>query len=229
MDVHVNGQPEDYANTTPVLVNGKTATALLDTGCNYPVLVHERHVRDEDRTDKRVNVVYANGYRETLPLVYIELESPYIQGRVEAACVTQLRHDVTIGHKYVIPRPNPKTCCEETVAVVETQITNAREQERAVAEATELLDNTLSSDLKVLQDGDRTLEWCRVLTLEGTKKHTREGEVSFVQQEGILYRLVRKGEEAVKQLVVPETRRGDVLRLAHQSWLEGSLKYSRDC
>jgi len=56
MSLQVNGQPKDYANTTPVMVNGSEATALLDTGCQYPILVHERHVRDEDRTDQRVSV-----------------------------------------------------------------------------------------------------------------------------------------------------------------------------
>ena len=50
MNLHLNGQPKDYANTTPVMVNGSEATALLDTGCRYPVLVHERHIREEDRT-----------------------------------------------------------------------------------------------------------------------------------------------------------------------------------
>ena len=218
MSLQANGQPKDYANTTPVMVNGSKATALLDTGCQYPVLVHERHVRDEDRTDERVSVVYTNGYRETLPAAYIELESPYIQGRVKAACVAQLRHDVTLGSKYFIPRPNPRTCRKEPVEMMGMQIVKTREEERAVAEATESTDNTLLSDLEVLQDGDRTLGWCKDLALEGTKKHTREGEVSFVRQEGVLYRLVGKGEKAVKQLVVPDVRRGVVLRLAHQGW-----------
>ena len=44
MNLHVNGQPEDYANIIPVMVNGSEATALLDTRCQYPVLVHERQV-----------------------------------------------------------------------------------------------------------------------------------------------------------------------------------------
>ena len=59
---------------------------------------------------------------------------------------------------------------------MEVQVAKARDEERAVAEATESLDDTLPSDLKVLQDGDRTLKWCRDLALEGTKKHTREGK-----------------------------------------------------
>ena len=59
-------------------MNGKTVRALLDTGCQYPVVVHDKLVRDEDRTDERVNVVYANGYKETLPVAYIELDCQYV-------------------------------------------------------------------------------------------------------------------------------------------------------
>ena len=91
--------------------------------------------------------MYTNGDRKTLHTAYIELESPYIRGRVNAACVTQLRHDVTLASRYVIPRPNPRICREEAVDVKEVQVAKARDQERAVAEATESLDNTLPSDL----------------------------------------------------------------------------------
>ena len=122
------------------------------------MLVNERHVRDEDRTNERVHIVYTNGYRETLPTAYIELESPYIRGRVKAACMSQMRHDVTLGSKYVIPRPNPATCRKKPVELMGVQVAKAREQERAVAEATESINNTLPSDWKVLQDGERTLE-----------------------------------------------------------------------
>ena len=103
------------------------------------------------------------------------------------------------------------------------QVVKSREKERVVAAATESPDDALPSDLGVHQDGDKTLAWCRDLAVEGTTRHTKEGEVSFVHQEGILYRLVKKGGKTAKQLVVPEVRREEVLSLAHQSWLGNHL------
>ena len=40
---------------------------------------------------------------------------------------------------------------------------------------------------------------------------------------GVLYRLAKKGKETVKQLLVPKTKREEVLRLAHESLLGGHL------
>ena len=100
-------------------VNGKAVTALLDTGCHYPVVVHNKLVRDEDRTDEQVDVVYANGFKETLPIAYVELDCPYIQGRYKAACVPRSNYEVVMGCEYVLPQPNPATCREVSVGVVE--------------------------------------------------------------------------------------------------------------
>ena len=103
------------------------------------------------------------------------------------------------------------------------QVVKTREEERVVAEAMESPNNALPSDLGVHRDGDKTLGWGRDLALEGTTKHTREGEVIFVRQEGILYHLVKNGGETAKQLVVPEVRREEVLRLV--IWFICILRY----
>ena len=73
--------PKEYANTMATRVNGKAVTALLDTECHYLVVVHNKLVRDEDRTDEQVDVVYANGFKDTLLIAYVKLDCPYIQGR----------------------------------------------------------------------------------------------------------------------------------------------------
>ena len=47
--------------------------------------------------------------------------------------------------------------------------------------------------------------------------------MSFVRRKGVLYRLAEKGEEKFKQLLVPKSKREEVLRLAHESLLGGHL------
>ena len=220
---YTTGLSGGCANTTPATVNGTATTALLDTGCHYPVIVHHKYVRDTDRTGEYVDVVYANGSRETLPIAYVELESPYIKGRFKAACAHQLHHGVVLGCKYVLPQPNPETCQEIVVGMVETRAARARGQPRALPTTTVPIANTLPGEVRGLQDEDTTLETCKRLALEGTTKRTRDGEVSFVRRRGILYRIARKGEEKLRQLLVPKGKRDEVLRLAHESLLGGHL------
>ena len=102
-------------------MNGKAVRALLDKGCHYPVVVHSKFVRDEDRTDEQVDVVYANGSKETLPITYVKVDCPYVRGPYKAACVPRSNHDLVLGCEYVLPQPNPATCREVTVGVVETR------------------------------------------------------------------------------------------------------------
>ena len=92
----------------------------------------------------------------------MDLESPYIRGRVKAACMTQMRHGVTLGSMYAITRSNPTACREKPVELTGVQVAKARERKRAVAEATELNGNILPGDWKVLQNGDAPApEWDR--------------------------------------------------------------------
>ena len=168
-------------------------------------------------------MVYANGFKETLPIAYVELDCPYIQGRYKAACVPRSNYYVFLGCEYVLPQPNPATCREVSVGVVETRAAKAREQTQFLTTTTAPITNTLPRVMKTLQDGDQTLDSYKTQAVEGTTNHTKDGEVSFVRRKGVLYRLTEKGEEKFKQLLVPMSKRKEVLRLAHESLLCGHL------
>lgn len=90
----------------------------------------------------------------------------------------------------------------------------AREQTQVLTATTATITNTLPGEMKALQDGDQMLKSYKTKAVEGTTKHTKDGEVSFVRRKGVLYRLVEKGEEKFKQLLVPKTRRAGEYELS---------------
>ena len=126
-DVHSNCHNE---NTAPAIVNGHVGKVLYDTGCSYPVLVLTKHVNKSDITRGTVLVRYANSCEDRLPIAWVDIETPYVKGRVKAACVAALACDLVLGCRYVLPQPNPATCYQATVAAVETR---AQKRKRASA------------------------------------------------------------------------------------------------
>ena len=109
------------ANLASATVNGEGATLLYDTGCSVPALVDKKYVRPEDYTGEVIEVQYANSARDSLPVALIDLDSPYVKGKIEAACLDGLSHDVILGCRYVLPQPNPETCTPKPVSAVETR------------------------------------------------------------------------------------------------------------
>ena len=108
-------------NTAPAIVNGLQGRVLYDTGCKYLVLVAARHVTPSDITQDTVLVRYANSCEECLPIPWVDIEIPYVKGRVKAACVAALACNLVLGCRYVLPQPNPATLYRATVAAVETR------------------------------------------------------------------------------------------------------------
>ena len=80
--------------TAPALVNGLQGRVLYDTGCKDPVLAAARHVTPSDITQDTVLVRYANSCGERLPVAWVVIETPYVNGRVKAACVAALAYDL---------------------------------------------------------------------------------------------------------------------------------------
>ena len=95
--------------------------------------------------------------------------------------------------------------------MVETRTAKAREQTQVLTATTAPITNTLPGELKALQDEDQMLESYKTEAVEGTTKHTKDGEVSFVRRKGVLYLQAENGEQKFKQLLVPKTKREEEL------------------
>lgn len=221
-DVHSNCHNE---NTAPAIVNGHVGKVLYDTGCSYPVLVLTKHVKKSDITRGTVLVRYANSCEDRLPIAWVDIETPYVKGRVKAACVAALACDLVLGCRYVLPQPNPATCYRATVAAVETR---AQKRKRAstseqVAVSPIPVTNLLPGELRNLQQEDPTLGHCiRKAQSEGALEETTK-KGAFMFKNGILYRQASVGNAKTKQLVVPQSKRSEVLSLAHEGLFGGHM------
>ena len=107
-------------NTAPAIVNGHVGKVLYDTGCSYPVLMLTKHVNKSDITQGTVLMRHANSSEDHLPIAWVDIETPYVKGRVKAACVAALACDLVLGCRYILPQPNPAMCYRTTAAPVET-------------------------------------------------------------------------------------------------------------
>jgi transposase InsO family protein len=216
---------DEDVNTAPALVNGLKGRVLYDTGCKYPVLVAARHVTPSDITQDTVLVRYANSCEERLPIAWVCIETPYVKGRVKAACVAALAFDLVLGCRYVLPQPNPATCCRATVAAVETRAQKRKRvsASKPVAVPPIAVANLLPGDLKDLQQKDPTLRTCVRRAQKGAALDETSNKAAFLLRNGILYRQVGAGDARNKQLCVPQTKRPEVLSLAHEGLFGGHM------
>jgi transposase InsO family protein len=209
----------EWSNTATATVNGVEVTVLYDTGCSYPALVDSKFVKPADYTGEIVEVQFANKSRDSLPVVKINLDSPYVKGRIQAACLSGLSHDVILGCRYVLPQPNPMTCTPVHVGSVETRSMRRRSGPKPLKPSTSPIDNLLPGELRGLQEEDSTLNKIRGYAKDKSVRNLPDGEVEFALKRGILYRYARKGTERYKQVIVPRSKRDEVLRLAHEGLL----------
>ena len=219
--------PVEWSNTATATVNGEKVTVLYDTGCSYPALVDSKFVKPADYTGETVEVQFANRSKDSLPVVYIDLDSPYVKGRIQAACLSGLSHDVILGCRYVLPQPNPMTCTPVHVGAVETRSMGRKSGPKPLNPSTSPIDNLLPGELRRLQEEDSTLNKIRGYAKEKSVRNLPDGEVEFALKRGILYRYARKGTERYKQVIVPRSKREEVLRLAHESLLGSHLGVQR--
>ena len=187
--------PVSTGNTAQGLVNGYRVTLLYDTGCSYPALVSAKYCRPEDYTGRTIAVKFANCTEAILPVVMIDLESSYVRGRIEAACMEGLSHDLILGCRYVLPQPNPVYGAPVPVASVTTRAQRDRTSPRPLRNTLSPIANVSSRELKELQRADSTLTTLYRHAEEGSVKRNKRGEVQFTVKNGTLYRYARKGNE----------------------------------
>ena len=240
-----DGMPWDAAHA-PAKINGLDASALYDTGCDFPVLVNSKFVKEEDYTQQFVRVKFVNNLVDSLPVAMVDIDTPYVKGRVAAACLAGLLQDLILGSHYVLPRPNPETCNQVGTVEVQAQevATKRRSPEVAIETRSQnhqtniepivtkdiLVQNMLPIELRRLQQEDVTLHRFKKLADDGIVEVTDGAEVAFTYKEGVLYRRGRVGSREFEQLVVPECKRVQVLQLAHEGLLgvHMGIKKTRD-
>nr|KAG5702560.1 hypothetical protein BaRGS_003720 [Batillaria attramentaria] len=195
-------EKQTFQPVVPAKVNGFSVQALRDTGADV-IAVSASRVKDSDRTGRFINMVLANTrHTDLYPTAFVDLESPFVQGRVEAVVIDDACHDVIIGNTATFvdgeTAPVPVYARREFVSAVQTRAQARKEQETekpVPVVQTCGLDIT-PSELKELQAGDSTLAKARVAADRQLQISSGKNTITFQRSKGILKRVFvdQKGE-----------------------------------
>ena len=237
-------------NVTRVKINGREVDCLLDTGLDLEAMVHRSLIDEQNLTGESVHISYANSASQSLPLAEVQVDSPFITGKVKAAVSDSLVYPAMLGCHYVVPRPvgvadsDPSsveggnrgeelTTCqqpsgesgvsEDSQAVAQAVCTRADKGKESALGVTEMID-TDPSEVRRLQEACPTLASIRAkIVAKETSRAGEKGRGEYVKKGGTIFRVWKKGDKRVKQLVVPERLREVVLQLGHDSLMAGHL------
>ena len=225
-----------------ILIKGKeikSVTVLRDTGSAVHA-VHANLVSDKDYTGKCQQLVTFGGKEESFPLAYIEVNTPFLSGKV-LACVLysypeKFRfYDILIGNGGVLESPvaadpSPhllQTWRDENTRSVDpapcNQVTTRSEVRKEGQLKCPLESNCLDfkmshADLAEMQRKDSSLTKFFRLVGEPPKIYGRGGKSSsssFELRNSVLVRVFFLSGTRTKQIMVPSSLRPRILSLAH--------------
>ncbi|XP_065438558.1 uncharacterized protein LOC135981218 [Chrysemys picta bellii] len=230
-------------------VNDVECTGWRDTGSDVTI-VKGHLVKPEDMLPgEYVTVVALSEYSVNLPMARIHLEWDGFKGDVKAAVRDLIPADVLVGNNILgVPgQVNVVTRSQkEFGAVADTRTdgseggskqTESASQDgsgEGLSEISEMIlnPNKTQSEFIVAQQSDVSLERARNDAQSQVPACEERGR--FFMQDGLLYREPPRGRKnsqatARKQLVVPESYRNDLLKLAHDSPFAGHLGVGKTC
>ena len=226
--------------TVEGFVNQKKATTMRDTGCSG-VVVKCGYVDPAQYTGHYKICLLVDGTTRKVPTAVVHLDSPYYTGDTEAMVMPTPLFDVIVGN---IPGArDPESPLEQWRPISElegkdmvfTQAVTTRQQERKqkqehnpleVPDPIKVKDN--QAELKQEQKNDATLKkiWGLAEQKEAPKM-TKSAQSWFTIKNGLLFRnhqqLHGVNRPVTKQLVVPQGRRHQILKLAHESIMGGHM------
>jgi len=165
------------------VVNGKTVSLLRDTGCST-IVVKRSLVADEQLTGKVIVCMMIDGTARKNQTAWIDIDTPYLSGKVEAVCMDRPLYDLIIGNVTGVsddgrkpsvskPRENDK---DEVVVEVQGVVTRAQAQKE-----------TKVKELKVVRSIDCDISVDEVIELQkkdqSLSKWWQEAEASKSERE----------------------------------------------
>ena len=237
---------EDHHTNMPTTrgrLLGRTITVLRDSGCTSAV-VRRDLVPDDRLTGKQQACVLVDGTIRKFPLAQIEVSTPYFCGRVEALCIKAPVYDLIIGNIEGAREPHdpdltwyPLKDKEDSVKMVSLSTVETRSMKTKKSKpliplkAPDPIDGSREDFLKE-QRGDPSILH---LWEKAKQKENQEGKYSFIIKNGCLRRKCNEpsGNKVNSLIVVPKTRRNDVMKVAHDTIMAGhqgvKKTYERVC
>ena len=212
-------------NKMPVvkgLVGNTAVETLRDTGCSG-VVIRKQFVKEDQYTGKYCYILLIDNTVRQVPIVKIQVDTPYLKGEVEAQRLPDALYDLIIGNVEGARAPDdPDTEWHETCAV--TTRSQAKRSDKLKALKTPEVLNGLSvgkEDLRKIQEEDPTLEKYRNVTDTKTKG---DQEITFKTKDGVLYRSYKSSSgKTLQQVMVPQPLRERVMDVVHSSVMGGHM------
>ena len=210
-------------------VNDQVVQTLRDSGCST-ICVNKDLVRAEQLTGEQCTCMFLNGIKTRVPVALVDVDTPYLEGKgMKALCLESPAFDLVIGD-VVGARckcdPNPQWKVEKVNSV--TTRAQSKTGNKLLKPLKVTIDNSevevTPEVLKDLQNKDGSLEKVR----NSNKILERGNHKSwYTMDKGIWYRMyqpdVGNPDKVVKQVVVPQQLRLQVMSLAHDSLMGGHL------
>lgn len=113
------------------MIGGQTVRVLRDTGCNT-VVVRKDLVRKEDITDTKSPVYLLDRSVLMLPEAWVDVDTPYFQGRLLAKCMENPLYDLVLGNvEGARPADDPDPNWHKTTESETTKSTAVKVEELA--------------------------------------------------------------------------------------------------
>ena len=233
-----------------------TIEVLRDSGCSTMV-IREDLCDPRDFTGETRCCVMMDGRVIEVPVVKKKVDTPYYIGEVEGVAMKAPIYDLVIGNvhgargqedpdtSWEIPTGEeitehemsvesqdvgPAITSHEKTGGVVTRLQSKSKPLRPMKVAKTKIVNLTSTELKKLQETDRSLDKLRKKIESDSVERPRQWgtEVYYIDQKnGLMYRQFtsppEKGSVVHKQLVLPHSLRESVLEVAHDSILGGHL------
>ena len=197
---------------TDGLANGRYGKVLRDTGCN--MIGVTKHLIDENQYQtKTVMCKTITGSCVELPTAIVHIDSPYFKGETEVCVLPDTAvADIIIGNVDGVFQCeiNSNVHNEHYSCICETRSKTSQQKLCKNIHQTLVSIHTNPEDFKKEQEGDPSLSKCFLKT-----KQDSEDNINFIIVDGFLYREKTDQDNYVRQLVVPNKFREDVLKLAH--------------
>ena len=227
-------------------VGNHQVEVLRDSGCSG-VVVNRSLVSQNQLTGRNIECVLIDGTVRKVPEAYINIDTPFISGKVKALCMNNPVYSLIIGNISGARDPsdpdpewdnhrkgayeaekNPQEIVEGSAVQTRSQVRKEKEKFKTLKVPT--ISEKLASvdEMRTAQKDDATLDKYREYAKTGTRKFTGQQNVSwFVIEDDMLFRYFQSpkvsNNNIFKQLVVPSPHRMTVMKLAHDCVLSGHL------
>ncbi|KAI3382150.1 hypothetical protein SNEBB_003688, partial [Seison nebaliae] len=194
-------------------VGEKKVNCIKDTGSTQ-VVVKRSLVEDKQLTGEKKVCVMMNNSKEICSVAEIEIDSPYLKGKVEAICMDDPIVDLIVGNVKSV-------AVENASAAMETRAMAKQKTERqqlTVVKPIEESKGSLISEQK--EDASLKKYW------EYGNEEKQVQNAMFYVEKGVLKRRYIPnvpGQNEVTQVVTPKPRRKRIMQLAHESLLAGHM------